>query len=545
MATTSNTYTGNGSNKLFSITFPYLETTDVDVYLNGTLKTITTHYTFANATTIEFVTAPANGATVLLKRSTDDTTLKATFFAGSSIKATDLNDNFDQVLYVSQETANDIGSAIVTAGAAVTTANTALAQSTSAVNTANTASSTASSAVSTANSAVSTANGAVTTANGAVTTANGSVSTANSAVVTANAAVVTANSAVAAVGNALLYTIVANVGAIPTSPANNTAVEVTNSTGIESFTPLSGKPAGFIGSSGIAVRIIYQTSGSTWTWVQYYATDPESRYFKVTGGTVTGAAALTAGGTTTTAAVDNSSTTIASTAFVANQASSIAPLSNGTAAAGTSLRYSRQDHIHPSDTTRAPLESPTFTGTVTIPAGASISGYAPLANPSLTGTPLAPTATAGTNTTQIATTAFVLANNFPAGTAMLFAQTAAPTGWTKSTTHDNKALRVVSGTASYGGSTSFTSVFTSRTPTGYVADTTLSTAQMPSHTHYYEASNNTNQGAGLGGYLIANRGTYGANTGGAGGDGAHGHGFGGYAMDFAVAYVDVIIATKN
>lgn len=58
-------------------------------------------------------------------------------------------------------------------------------------------------------------------------------------------------------------------------------------------------------------------------------------------------------------------------------------------------------------TTYAPLASPTFTGTVTIPAGASISGYATLANPTFTGTPAAPTATAGTNTTQIATTAFV------------------------------------------------------------------------------------------------------------------------------------------
>lgn len=49
--------------------------------------------------------------------------------------------------------------------------------------------------------------------------------------------------------------------------------------------------------------------------------------------------------------------------------------------------------------------SPTFTGTVTIPAGASISGFAPLASPALTGTPTAPTAAAGTNTTQIATMA--------------------------------------------------------------------------------------------------------------------------------------------
>jgi hypothetical protein len=56
----------------------------------------------------------------------------------------------------------------------------------------------------------------------------------------------------------------------------------------------------------------------------------------------------------------------------------------------------------------ATVASPTFTGTVTIPAGASISGYAPLASPTLTGTPAAPTASTGTNTTQLATTAYVV-----------------------------------------------------------------------------------------------------------------------------------------
>jgi hypothetical protein len=91
------------------------------------------------------------------------------------------------------------------------------------------------------------------------------------------------------VANAVLYTTVANVAAIPGSPANNAAVEVTNSTGIQSFTPLSGLPAGFIGSSGLSVRIIYQTSGATWTWIQYFPNDPETRYLKLAGGTLTGA----------------------------------------------------------------------------------------------------------------------------------------------------------------------------------------------------------------------------------------------------------------
>jgi hypothetical protein len=62
-----------------------------------------------------------------------------------------------------------------------------------------------------------------------------------------------------------------------------------------------------------------------------------------------------------------------------------------------------------SDELKAPIASPTFTGTVTIPAGASITGYSPLASPALTGVPTAPTATAGIATDQIATTAFVAA----------------------------------------------------------------------------------------------------------------------------------------
>ena len=70
------------------------------------------------------------------------------------------------------------------------------------------------------------------------------------------------------------------------------------------------------------------------------------------------------------------------------------------------------------------------------------------------------------NSTKVATTAFVrsaITNyNFPSGTKMLFQQTSAPTGWTKVTTHNNKALRVVSGSASSGGSNAFTSAFAAR-----------------------------------------------------------------------------------
>jgi hypothetical protein len=128
--------------------------------------------------------------------------------------------------------------------------------------------------------------------------------------------------------------------------------------------------------------------------------------------------------------------------------------------------------------------------------------------------------------------------SFPSGTVMLFVQTSAPTGWTKSTTHDNKALRVVSGTASSGGSVAFTTAFSNSLSAGA---TTLSTAQIPGHTHTYLAyqqggGNATGAGAGAAaGYANSNA------TGSTGGGGSHTHSL----PSFEVQYVDVIIASKN
>lgn len=54
----------------------------------------------------------------------------------------------------------------------------------------------------------------------------------------------------------------------------------------------------------------------------------------------------------TTASADTNTTQIATTAFVIGQASSTSPAINGIAAVGTSLRYARADHVHPSDTSK-------------------------------------------------------------------------------------------------------------------------------------------------------------------------------------------------
>ena len=102
MAIVQNTYTGNGSTTIYSLSFSYLDKADVKVTVNNVLVT---NYIFATASSIQFSTAPSAGASIRIYRDTDTDQTKATFFAGSAIKAKDLNSNFTQTLYAVQEIA--------------------------------------------------------------------------------------------------------------------------------------------------------------------------------------------------------------------------------------------------------------------------------------------------------------------------------------------------------------------------------------------------------------------------------------------------------
>jgi hypothetical protein len=160
----------------------------------------------------------------------------------------------------------------------------------------------------------------------------------------------------------------------------------------------------------------------------------------------------------------------------------------------------------------------------------------------------------GTSWTSVAAAAF------DSGTVLIFAQTTAPTGWTKNTsTGDNSALRVVTGSASTGGSVDFTTAFASQTPSGTVSvsgsagNTTLSTPQIPSHSHPLSGSTSFYGTGPIRTSMSGNPTTdLSMSTGNTGGGGAHNHPltissstFSGNAINLAVKYVDVIRATKN
>lgn len=185
-------------------------------------------------------------------------------------------------------------------------------------------------------------------------------------------------------------------------------------------------------------------------------------------------AVLTGAPVATTAASGNNSTRIATTAFVMGEIvaaggvvpSNTTPAMDGVAAPGSSAQYSRGDHVHPTDTSRAPASAATATGTSLTPViglsaadvqaaveelAAAVAGgvvasdidftpagtisatnvqgaiqeldgdvaalssstssalnlKAPLASPAFTGNPTAPTPLSSDNDTSIATTAFV------------------------------------------------------------------------------------------------------------------------------------------
>jgi hypothetical protein len=162
----------------------------------------------------------------------------------------------------------------------------------------------------------------------------------------------------------------------------------------------------------------------------------------------------------------------------------------------------------------------------------------------------------GTNINAVGST-------IPSGTVMLFQQTAAPTGFTKITTHNNKALRVVNGSVTTGGTNSFTNALnasnntssTSVSISGSTASHTLSLSQIPSHRHLAGGHSEF----GTGSFVSAGTRNDG-NAGGAkrfytdyqGSGSGHTHGNGTLAgashnhnLNLDIEYVDIILASKD
>ena len=181
MANVKNEYTGNGSDTLFSFTFPYIDPSHVKVFLDSVEQVIETEYTLVNATTVGFVTAPSNGSEIVIRRVTTNDNLQATFFPGSAIRARDLNDNFTQSLYATQESEVTSDEAVAAAGAASASASAAATSATAAQASASQAQSDASQAQTEASAAQASASSALTAATDAQADANSAQASADQA----------------------------------------------------------------------------------------------------------------------------------------------------------------------------------------------------------------------------------------------------------------------------------------------------------------------------------------------------------------------------
>ena len=289
MASTENLYTGNGSTTDYSFTFPYLKTTDIKASLDST---VTTAFSLANATTVRFDSAPGSSVAIRIFRATSADSLAATFYPGSAIRSQDLNDNFTQNLYVTQESDYDVTAATTTANTAKSTADTAKSTADTAKSTADTAAANATSAVSTANTASTNATNAVSTANTASTNATNAVSTANtastnattalnnsresdgsggftSAITKANTAVSTANTASTNATNA-----VSTANTASTNASN--AVSTANTASTNASNAVTTANAA---SAAVSAAVLYEVKANVSTWAA--ATYTEDGYWEI------------------------------------------------------------------------------------------------------------------------------------------------------------------------------------------------------------------------------------------------------------------------
>ena len=114
MATTFVDYTGDG-NATKQFTFPSIQESDIKVKVDEVVKSSGTHYNITGYTTtgggnVVFTSGniPTSPSVIHIYRDTNVDSAKATYTAGASVKAGDLNANHEQVLFALQEEQNQL-----------------------------------------------------------------------------------------------------------------------------------------------------------------------------------------------------------------------------------------------------------------------------------------------------------------------------------------------------------------------------------------------------------------------------------------------------
>jgi hypothetical protein len=107
MALSYVSYVAPGAVTDFTITFDYIAQSYVKVYLDGVLQTLTTDYTYFNATTIRFNVAPTASEVVRLERETENTVRLVDFQDAGNLTEADLDLSALQSFHMAQESIDD------------------------------------------------------------------------------------------------------------------------------------------------------------------------------------------------------------------------------------------------------------------------------------------------------------------------------------------------------------------------------------------------------------------------------------------------------
>ena len=329
------TLVGDGTSRIFSVPFPYINATHVVVKVNGVLKTLSTDYVWLTSSTIEFVTAPAVSAAVLILRDTPKVARLVNYQDAAVLREVDLDMDSDQSFYITQETLDwtdsnvaataadlvlthaDVVLAnadvalthadvvlthadVVLTHADVATANSVAASTTSAASTATTQASNASASASAASTS---ATNAGTSATSAATSATTATTQATSAATSASTATTQAsNASTSATGAATSATTATTQAATATTQATNAAASATSAAAsLTAFTntylgAFSADPSGSPVSVGdlyfntVSNRVLVY-SGTAWSYVAIDAS------ILVSKDSATGSAILPAGTT--------------------------------------------------------------------------------------------------------------------------------------------------------------------------------------------------------------------------------------------------------
>lgn len=103
MAYAINFYTANGTQTTYSVTFPYISQSDVQVKVNNVTQVLGTDYTFPNSSTINFTTAPANGLIIKFTRTSNRSARLVDYQDGSTITEAILDQDSNQMFFMAQE----------------------------------------------------------------------------------------------------------------------------------------------------------------------------------------------------------------------------------------------------------------------------------------------------------------------------------------------------------------------------------------------------------------------------------------------------------